>query len=42
MLAAANPLCADANLVLGRILPQFFPHIFGPKENEALDAEGAR
>ncbi|PRW57398.1 5-oxoprolinase [Chlorella sorokiniana] len=32
----------DANLVLGRILPQFFPHIFGPQEDEPLDAEGAR
>uniref|UniRef100_A0A7R9U1M2 5-oxoprolinase n=2 Tax=Pinguiococcus pyrenoidosus TaxID=172671 RepID=A0A7R9U1M2_9STRA len=32
----------DANLVLGRILPQYFPKIFGPDENEALDAEGAR
>ncbi|XP_037952130.1 5-oxoprolinase-like [Teleopsis dalmanni] len=27
----------DANLVLGRILPQYFPKIFGPKENEPLD-----
>ena len=35
-------LPADANLVLGRILPQFFPHIFGPQEDEPLDAEGAR
>lgn len=34
--------CADANLVLGRILPDFFPKIFGPREDEALDAEGAR
>ncbi|EFN55823.1 hypothetical protein CHLNCDRAFT_145342 [Chlorella variabilis] len=32
----------DANLVLGRILPDFFPHIFGPREDEPLDAEGAR
>lgn len=32
----------DANLVLGRILPDFFPKIFGPQEDEALDAEGAR
>ena len=28
----------DANLQLGRILPEKFPHIFGPEENEALDA----
>lgn len=27
----------DANLVLGRLLPQYFPKIFGPKENEPLD-----
>ncbi|KAK9815723.1 hypothetical protein WJX72_008572 [[Myrmecia] bisecta] len=32
----------DANLVLGRILPGFFPKIFGPHENEALDAGAAR
>ncbi|XP_065676519.1 5-oxoprolinase-like isoform X3 [Hydra vulgaris] len=31
----------DANLVLGRILPEFFPHIFGPGQNEPLDREGA-
>ena len=31
----------DANLVLGRLLPEFFPKIFGPKENEALDYDGA-
>ena len=31
----------DANLVLGRILPQDFPSIFGPGENEPLDVEGA-
>ncbi|CAD7012331.1 unnamed protein product [Ceratitis capitata] len=27
----------DANLILGRLLPEYFPKIFGPKENEALD-----
>lgn len=27
----------DANLFLGRIVPDFFPHIFGPAENEPLD-----
>ncbi|EDW56778.1 GM15915 [Drosophila sechellia] len=32
----------DANLVLGRILPQYFPKIFGPRENEPLDHEIAR
>ncbi|KAK6539618.1 hypothetical protein TWF694_009826 [Orbilia ellipsospora] len=29
----------DANLYLGRLLPEFFPRIFGPNENEPLDAE---
>jgi 5-oxoprolinase (ATP-hydrolysing) len=32
----------DANLVLGRLLPQYFPKLFGPSENEPLDAEGTR
>ncbi|XP_049939893.1 5-oxoprolinase [Schistocerca serialis cubense] len=27
----------DANLCLGRILPEYFPKIFGPTENEPLD-----
>ncbi|WP_456386200.1 hydantoinase B/oxoprolinase family protein [Desulfolithobacter sp.] len=31
----------DANLVLGRIQPQYFPHIFGPEENQPLDRDGA-
>ncbi len=29
----------DANLRLGRLIPHFFPHIFGPKEDEPLDSE---
>jgi 5-oxoprolinase (ATP-hydrolysing) len=29
----------DANLILGRLLPEFFPKIFGPHENEPLDFE---
>ncbi|KAF3835979.1 hypothetical protein F7725_028537 [Dissostichus mawsoni] len=29
----------DANLALGRLLPSFFPKIFGPGENEALSSE---
>uniref|UniRef100_A0A4W4GMP4 5-oxoprolinase, ATP-hydrolysing n=1 Tax=Electrophorus electricus TaxID=8005 RepID=A0A4W4GMP4_ELEEL len=29
----------DANLALGRLLPDFFPHIFGPGENEPLSVE---
>lgn len=27
----------DANLILGRLLPEYFPKIFGPNENEPLD-----
>lgn len=29
----------DANLLLGRLLPEYFPKIFGPDEKEALDRE---
>lgn len=32
----------DANLFLGRLLPDSFPKIFGPNENEALDVEVTR
>ena len=32
----------DANLILGRLLPQYFPKIFGPNENEPLDYEAAK
>ena len=32
----------DANLVLGRLHPDYFPQIFGPHENEPLDLVGAR
>lgn len=32
----------DANLILGRLLPQYFPKIFGPNENESLDIEVTR
>lgn len=32
----------DANLVLGRLIPQFFPQIFGPNENEGLDIEASK
>ncbi len=32
----------DANLVLGRLQPDFFPHIFGADENQPLDVAGAR
>lgn len=32
----------DANLILGRLLPEYFPKIFGPNENESLDVEITR
>ena len=32
----------DANVVLGRVIPDHFPHIFGPNEDEPLDLNGAR
>ncbi|KUF91656.1 Pantothenate kinase 2 [Phytophthora nicotianae] len=32
----------DANLVTGRILPDFFPKIFGPNEDEPLDVAGSK
>jgi len=32
----------DANLVLGRVLPEHFPSIFGVNEDEPLDLGGAR
>jgi 5-oxoprolinase (ATP-hydrolysing) len=31
----------DANLFLGRLLPDFFPKIFGKSENEGLDPEAS-
>ncbi len=32
----------DANLMLGRIVPEFFPHVFGPAGDQALDGEVVR
>ncbi len=32
----------DANLVLGRLQPGYFPHIFGPTEDQPLDLLAAR
>src|SRR5690554_2209626 len=29
----------DANLLLGRLLPKYFPKIFGEKEDQELDIE---
>ena len=32
----------DANLLLGRLIPDYFPKIFGPSENEPLDSEATK
>jgi 5-oxoprolinase (ATP-hydrolysing) len=32
----------DANLLLGRLLPDYFPKIFGKNENEGLDIEASK
>jgi len=32
----------DANLLLGRLIPECFPKIFGPNENEPLDINATR
>lgn len=32
----------DANLLLGRVIPDYFPYIFGPEENSPLDLDGTR
>jgi 5-oxoprolinase (ATP-hydrolysing) len=31
----------DANVMLGKIQPQLFPHVFGPRGDEPLDGEAA-
>jgi len=32
----------DCNVMLGKVQPEFFPKVFGPKGNEALDADVVR
>jgi 5-oxoprolinase (ATP-hydrolysing) len=32
----------DANVALGKIIPDYFPHVFGPDANEPLNADAAR
>jgi 5-oxoprolinase (ATP-hydrolysing) len=32
----------DANLLLGRLIPDYFPKIFGKHENEPLDVDASR
>ncbi|MDO3432039.1 hydantoinase B/oxoprolinase family protein [Rhizobium sp. CBN3] len=32
----------DANITAGKLLPEFFPEIFGPEQDQPLDAEAVR
>lgn len=32
----------DANLLLGRLVPEYFPKIFGKSENESLDVQASK
>ena len=32
----------DANVMVGKLIPDFFPKIFGPHQNQPLDASGVR
>jgi 5-oxoprolinase (ATP-hydrolysing) len=32
----------DANVMTGRLIPDFFPKIFGPEQNEPIDADAVR
>jgi 5-oxoprolinase (ATP-hydrolysing) len=32
----------DANVMAGKLIPDFFPKIFGPEQNQPLDAESVR
>jgi 5-oxoprolinase (ATP-hydrolysing) len=36
------PAVTDANLILGRLQADYFPHIFGPGEDQPLDVRAAR
>jgi 5-oxoprolinase (ATP-hydrolysing) len=39
----AGPLAVtDANVMTGRLIAEFFPKIFGPKQNEPIDADTVR
>ena len=38
-----GPLCVtDANVIIGKLRPEFFPHLFGPHADEALDDASVR
>lgn len=40
---AGGPLAVtDANLILGRLVPQLFPQIFGETEDQPLDVSATR
>ena len=32
----------DANVMVGKLIPEFFPQIFGPQQNLPLDADAVR
>ncbi|MFH1804278.1 MAG: hydantoinase B/oxoprolinase family protein [Pseudomonadota bacterium] len=32
----------DINVMLGKVQPEFFPHVFGPEGNEPLDADAVK
>lgn len=36
------PALTDANLVLGRLIPEYFPKIFGKSEKEPLDVQSSQ
>lgn len=39
----SGPLCVtDATLLVGKLHPAFFPQVFGPRANQALDADTVR
>ncbi len=40
--AAGRSTVTDANVMLGKIQPAFFPRVFGPRGDEALDARRRR
>ena len=43
MFILGGPLAVtDANVVLGRIVPRYFPHIFGPLEDQPLDVAASK
>ena len=43
VLRKGGPLAVtDANLLLGRLVPDFFPKIFGKSEKEPLDVEASK